>query len=61
MEGWVDGVWTLLPFMATLSVMLMAGDAIAKSPALMMTDVSLIPASWPAELREVIPLVETIG
>jgi len=145
MEGWVDGVWTLLPFMATLSVMLMAGDAIAKSPALtrvleriaavpssrftavwftgfvamatalvswaiglivgaimakrvayemrekgievhypllaaagytslmifhsglsssaalMMTDVSLIPAAWPAEFRAVIPLSQTIG
>ncbi|WP_136686675.1 TIGR00366 family protein [Halorhabdus amylolytica] len=145
MEGWTDGVWTLLPFMATLSVMLMAGDAIAKSPALtrvleriaaipssrftavwftsfvamatalvswaiglivgaimakrvayemrekgiavhypllaaagytslmifhsglsssaalMMTDISLIPASWPAEFRQVIPLAETIS
>jgi len=33
MDAWYGGVWTLLPFMATLSVMLMAGDAIAKSPA----------------------------
>jgi short-chain fatty acids transporter len=32
-DAWYDGVWTLLPFMATLSVMLMAGDAIAKSPS----------------------------
>ncbi|MBX0325973.1 TIGR00366 family protein [Halomicroarcula sp. F13] len=33
MDAWYTGVWTLLPFMATLSVMLMAGDAIAKSPS----------------------------
>jgi short-chain fatty acids transporter len=33
MDAWFDGVWTLLPFMATLAVLLMAGDAIAKSPA----------------------------
>jgi short-chain fatty acids transporter len=32
MDAWFDGVWTLLPFMATLSVLLMAGDAVAKSP-----------------------------
>jgi short-chain fatty acids transporter len=32
LDAWYDGVWTLLGFMATLSVMLMAGDAIAKSP-----------------------------
>lgn len=33
LDAWTQGVWTLLPFMATLSVLLMAGDAIAKSPA----------------------------
>lgn len=32
LDAWADGVWTLLPFMATLAVLLMAGDAIAKSP-----------------------------
>ena len=32
MGAWADGVWSLLPFMATLAVLLMAGDAIAKSP-----------------------------
>jgi short-chain fatty acids transporter len=32
MRAWADGVWSLLPFMATLAVLLMAGDAIAKSP-----------------------------
>jgi short-chain fatty acids transporter len=32
LDAWYGGVWTLLPFMATLSVLLMAGDAIAKSP-----------------------------
>ncbi len=30
--AWSGGVWTLLPFMATLAVLLMMGDAIAKSP-----------------------------
>jgi len=29
---WNWGVWTLLPFMASIGVLLMAGDAIAKSP-----------------------------
>jgi short-chain fatty acids transporter len=30
--AWNSGVWTLLPFMASIAVLLMAGDAIAKSP-----------------------------
>ncbi|MDS0260971.1 TIGR00366 family protein [Haloarcula sp. S1CR25-12] len=30
--AWNRGVWTLLPFMASIAVLLMAGDAIAKSP-----------------------------
>ena len=30
--AWNNGVWTLLPFMASIAVLLMAGDAIAKSP-----------------------------
>nr|WP_276277805.1 TIGR00366 family protein [Halomicroarcula sp. SYNS111] len=30
--AWNKGVWTLLPFMASIAVLLMAGDAIAKSP-----------------------------
>lgn len=33
LNAWYDGVWSLLPFMATLSVTLMVGDAVAKSPA----------------------------
>lgn len=32
LNAWSGGVWTLLPFMATLAVLLMLGDAIAKSP-----------------------------
>ena len=32
MRAWNGGVWTLLPFMASIAVLLMAGDAIAKSP-----------------------------
>ena len=32
MGAWNRGVWTLLPFMASIAVLLMAGDAIAKSP-----------------------------
>ncbi|WP_335999392.1 TIGR00366 family protein [Halorientalis halophila] len=32
MGAWNGGVWTLLPFMASIAVLLMAGDAIAKSP-----------------------------
>lgn len=32
-DAWYDGLWSLLPFMATLSVLLMTGDAVAKSPA----------------------------
>ncbi len=31
-RAWNGGVWTLLPFMASIAVLLMAGDAIAKSP-----------------------------
>lgn len=30
--AWTNGVWSLLPFMAAISILLMAGDAIAKSP-----------------------------
>ncbi|QLH83061.1 TIGR00366 family protein [Halosimplex pelagicum] len=32
LRAWTGGVWSLLPFMAAISVLLMAGDAIAKSP-----------------------------
>jgi len=32
MRAWNGGVWTLLPFMASIAILLMAGDAIAKSP-----------------------------
>ena len=32
MRAWNAGVWTLLPFMASIAILLMAGDAIAKSP-----------------------------
>ncbi|MES3516817.1 MAG: TIGR00366 family protein [Natronomonas sp.] len=32
LRSWNNGVWTLLPFMASIAVLLMAGDAIAKSP-----------------------------
>jgi short-chain fatty acids transporter len=32
MTAWTNGVWSLLPFMAAISVLLMTGDAIAKSP-----------------------------
>lgn len=32
LRAWSGGVWTLLPFMATLAFLLMTGDAIAKSP-----------------------------
>ncbi|WP_276259148.1 TIGR00366 family protein [Haloglomus litoreum] len=32
LTAWTGGVWSLLPFMAAISVLLMAGDAIAKSP-----------------------------
>ena len=32
MRAWNNGVWTLLPFMASIAILLMAGDAIAKSP-----------------------------
>lgn len=32
MRAWNSGVWTLLPFMASIAILLMAGDAIAKSP-----------------------------
>jgi len=32
MEAWTGGVWSLLPFMAAISILLMTGDAIAKSP-----------------------------
>lgn len=32
LDAWNNGVWTLLPFMASIAVLLMAGDAIAKSP-----------------------------
>lgn len=30
--AWTNGVWSLLPFMAAISVLLMTGDSIAKSP-----------------------------
>lgn len=33
MDAWSGGVWTLLVFMAQFAVILMVGDAIAKSPA----------------------------
>jgi len=32
LTAWTTGVWSLLPFMAAISVLLMTGDAIAKSP-----------------------------
>ncbi len=32
LTAWTKGVWTLLPFMAAISVLLLTGDAIAKSP-----------------------------
>lgn len=32
MGAWNNGFWTLLPFMASIAVLLMAGDAVAKSP-----------------------------
>ncbi len=32
MTAWTGGVWSLLPFMAAISILLMTGDAIAKSP-----------------------------
>ena len=32
LTAWTGGVWSLLPFMAAISVLLMTGDAIAKSP-----------------------------
>lgn len=32
MNAWTGGVWSLLPFMAAISILLMTGDAIAKSP-----------------------------
>jgi short-chain fatty acids transporter len=32
LTAWTGGVWTLLPFMAAISVLLLTGDAIAKSP-----------------------------
>ena len=32
MTAWTNGVWSLLPFMAAISILLMTGDAIAKSP-----------------------------
>lgn len=32
MTAWTAGVWSLLPFMAAISVLLLTGDAIAKSP-----------------------------
>ncbi|WP_440764808.1 TIGR00366 family protein [Natronorubrum sp. DTA7] len=32
MNAWTTGVWSLLPFMAAISILLMTGDAIAKSP-----------------------------
>ncbi len=31
MTAWTNGVWSLLPFMAAISALLMTGDAIAKS------------------------------
>jgi short-chain fatty acids transporter len=34
LDAWAGGVWTLLPFMAALSILLMTGDAIAKSPTI---------------------------
>ena len=33
LDAWFDGVWTLLEFMAAFAVILMTGDAMAKSPA----------------------------
>lgn len=32
LSAWTGGVWSLLPFMAAISILLMTGDAIAKSP-----------------------------
>ncbi len=32
LTAWTGGVWSLLPFMAAISILLMTGDAIAKSP-----------------------------
>lgn len=32
LDAWTSGVWSLLPFMAALSILLMTGDAIANSP-----------------------------
>lgn len=46
-DAWYDGLWSLLPFMATLSVLLMTGDAVAKSPAvtLVLERVAALPRS----------------
>ncbi|WP_254543394.1 TIGR00366 family protein [Halomarina pelagica] len=33
LDAWYDGVWTFLTFMAQFAIILMTGDAIAKSPA----------------------------
>ena len=33
LNAWYDGVWTFLEFMAQFAIILMTGDAIAKSPA----------------------------
>ncbi|MDZ7688884.1 MAG: TIGR00366 family protein [Halobacteriales archaeon] len=45
--AWTDGIWTLLPFMATLAFLLMAGDAIAKSPAVtrVLERIAAVPSS----------------
>jgi short-chain fatty acids transporter len=47
MNAWYDGVWTFLEFMAQFAIILMTGDAIAKSPAVtkLLKRISSIPSS----------------